>query len=80
MVIVLKNKVVESFFDQEFNVMHQIIDAFDKVSTEVSKNYNDIIIKLLAEYTNAIDNSNIISKTDIHGTIIAVNDEFCRLS
>lgn len=50
------------------------------VSTDISKNYNDIIIKLLNEHTKAIDNSNIISKTDIYGNIISVNEEFCRLS
>jgi hypothetical protein len=80
MMIFLKNEVIESFSEKDFKIINQITHAFDIISTEVSKNYNDIIIKLLAEYTNAIDHSNIISKTDIRGNIISVNDEFCRLS
>ena len=30
-------------------------------------------------YQKAIENSNIVSKTDINGIIIFVNDEFCNL-
>lgn len=32
------------------------------------------------QYQNAIENSNIVSKTDINGIIIFVNDEFCKIS
>ena len=31
-------------------------------------------------YQEAIENSNIVSKTDINGIIIFVNDEFCKIS
>lgn len=31
------------------------------------------------QYINAIEKSNIVSKTDIHGIITFVNDEFCEL-
>ena len=31
-------------------------------------------------YQEAIENSNIVSKTDIDGYITFVNDEFCRIS
>ena len=31
-------------------------------------------------YQEAIENSNIVSKTDINGTITFVNDEFCKIS
>ena len=34
----------------------------------------------LDEYKNAIENTNIVSKTDINGIITFVNDEFCKLS
>lgn len=34
----------------------------------------------LIQYQNAIDASNIVSKTDIHGYITFVNDEFCNIS
>ena len=35
---------------------------------------------LLEQYKDAIENSNIVSKTDIHGIITFVNDEFCTIS
>jgi len=35
---------------------------------------------LLEQYREAIENSNIVSKTDIHGIITFVNDEFCTIS
>lgn len=31
-------------------------------------------------YQEAIENSNIVSKTDIDGIITFVNDEFCKIS
>ena len=31
-------------------------------------------------YQKAIENSNIVSKTDINGIITFVNDEFCKIS
>lgn len=31
-------------------------------------------------YQEAIENSNIVSKTDINGIITFVNDEFCKIS
>lgn len=33
----------------------------------------------LNEYKNAIENTNMVSKTDINGIITFVNDEFCKL-
>ncbi len=80
MVIALKNRVIECFFDENIAVIKQTAHVFDNISTEISKNYTDTIVKLLNEYANAIDNSTIISKTDINGYITSVNDEFCRLS
>lgn len=35
---------------------------------------------ILSEYQRAIDESNIVSKTDINGIITFVNDEFCKIS
>ncbi len=32
------------------------------------------------QYKEAVESSNIVSRTDIHGTITFVNDEFCRIS
>ncbi|WP_336526440.1 PAS domain-containing protein [Campylobacter devanensis] len=34
----------------------------------------------LQQYQRAIDESNIVSKTDINGIITFVNDEFCKIS
>jgi len=35
---------------------------------------------MFAQYREAIENSNIVSKTDIYGIITFVNDEFCKIS
>ncbi len=35
---------------------------------------------LLKQYQKAIENSNIVSKTDIYGTITFVNEQFCKIS
>ena len=35
---------------------------------------------MLKQYQEAIENSNIVSKTDIKGIITFVNDEFCKIS
>ena len=37
-------------------------------------------VKVLVQYKNIVDISNIVSKTDISGKIIYVNEEFCRIS
>lgn len=79
-IIVLKNCLIEHIEELDLKKINQLNHIFDKISTNLSKNFNDIIINLLKEYTNAIDCSNIISKTDIKWNIIDVNDEFCRLS
>lgn len=79
-IILLKNSVIEHFLDEELKIINQISIIFDEISTKLSKNYNDIALKLLKEYTNAIDNSNIITKTDVFGKIIHANDVFCKLS
>ncbi|MFA5455501.1 MAG: PAS domain S-box protein, partial [Sulfurimonas sp.] len=35
---------------------------------------------MLKQYKEAIEKSNIISKTDVNGIITFVNDEFCNIS
>jgi PAS domain S-box-containing protein/diguanylate cyclase (GGDEF)-like protein len=40
----------------------------------------DTNLNFLAQYKSALDRSSIVSKTDLHGTIIYVNDEFCKIS
>ena len=36
--------------------------------------------KMFEQYKEAIENSNIVSKTDVKGIITFVNDEFCKIS
>lgn len=78
--IILKNVIVDEFLNDNLKMINQINSIFDDISANLSKNYNEIIIKILDEYTNAINNSNIITKTDIYWKITFANDEFCNLS
>ena len=79
-IIILKNAVLTNISKEETIYSFEITRIFDEISTLISKNYNDITIKLLNEYNNAINNSNIISKTDIYWNITDVNETFCVLS
>jgi len=78
--IILKNIIINDYLDDNIKMINQINSIFDQISANLSKNYNDIIIKILDEYTNAINSSNIITKTDIFWKITAANEEFCKLS
>lgn len=77
---ILKHIIVSDYLNDDVKMINYINDLFDRIAANLSKNYNDIIIKILAEYTNAINSSNIITKTDIYGRITSANDEFCKLS
>lgn len=79
-IVILKNCTLEIFLDEDIKILNQINIIFDEISINLSKNYNDITIKLLNEYNNAINNSNVITKTNIFGYITYANDEFCKLS
>ncbi|MDD2487058.1 MAG: PAS domain S-box protein [Candidatus Gracilibacteria bacterium] len=79
-VIYLKNVTLNNQKESFGKHVFIINNIFDEILTQLSKNYNDIIVKLLNEHKNAIDTSNIISKTNIQGLITYANDEFCRLS
>jgi len=48
-----------------------------KIFLRRAKDYNTF---LLHQYKVAIDNSNIVSKTDINGIITYANSEFCKIS
>ncbi|EKE26198.1 MAG: Metal-dependent phosphohydrolase, HD protein, partial [uncultured bacterium (gcode 4)] len=80
LVFYLKNVIVDNSQKKSSRYPNLINSVFDKISTQLSKNYNDIIVKLLDEHKNAIDISNIISKTDVFWNITYANEEFCKLS
>ncbi len=48
-----------------------------KIFLQRAKEYNTF---LLHQYKVAVDNSNIVSKTDINGIITYANSEFCKIS
>ncbi len=52
------------------------------LSVETNRKYTEVLCsqKMLEEYKLAINDSSIVSKTDINGVITYVNDEFCRIS
>jgi len=52
-----------------------IVQAFNKMLSNIKEYTN-----LLERYKYAVDESNIVSKTDLYGTITYVNEEFTRLS
>gem|GEM_PF-2181994 len=62
----MKNIIIDGFLNEDLKMVNYINSIFDEISTNLSKNYNEIIIKILDEYTNAINNSNIITKTDVY--------------
>ncbi|WP_187647414.1 hybrid sensor histidine kinase/response regulator [Nitrosophilus labii] len=58
--------------------LRKALDGIEtKLFLEKAKEYN---IFMLHQYKNAIDSSNIVSKTDINGIITYVNEEFCNIS
>ena len=59
-----------------------IIRAFFRQIIQKSEVHNDLekTKQLLLQYKNAIDKTNIVSKTDVYGNITYVNDEFCKVS
>ena len=78
-------------YDEEGNVLH--IEGFitdissqklqnDKLQTELNKKDKELLINLslLNEYKKAVDESAIVTKTNLEGIITYVNDEFCRIS
>jgi len=61
--------------------LNQFIGMLDKVVEKIKLKYEvKENLNLLYQYQEATDKSSIISKTDISGKIIYVNDEFCKVS
>ncbi len=63
-------------FDENFSgVLKLYTDTIYEKEQEIAKN-----VELLNEYKKALDESAIVSKTDVNGTIIYANENFCQLS
>ena len=76
----LKTVILTSFDDYGGDARGILKPIFDEVAMLLSKSYSDVLLKIVEEYKKAIDNSNVISKTNLHGIITSVNDEFCKSS
>ncbi len=65
---------ISDLFDQNFSgVLGRYTDTIFQKEQEIAKN-----VQLLSEYKRAIDESAIVSKTDIYGEIIYINDNFTK--
>jgi len=74
------NLGVDKFLIKPIKI-EELKEVLDDIETKLfldrAREYN---IFMLHQYKNAIDSSNIVSKTDINGIITYVNDEFCKIS
>jgi len=88
-----RRSMIDFTYDVKLNskaIFDEISYMFDKNFQGVLRYYTDTIfqkeqeidrhVKLLNEYQKALDESAIISKTDINGKIIYVNDKYIQLS
>lgn len=68
------------FIKQPFNLEEFILKV--DLSVETNRKYTDILCtkKLLEEYKMAIDESSLVSKTDLKGIITYANDAFVKIS
>ncbi len=59
-----------------------VVDEQDRINNQLNTTYMNLANNqaLLKEYKKAVDNSAIVSKTDISGVITYVNKEFCKVS
>ncbi|MCW8895203.1 ATP-binding protein [Sulfurimonas sp.] len=88
-----RRSMIDFTYDVNLNskeIFDEISYIFDKNFQGILKHYTDTIyqkeqeinrhVKLLSEYKKALDESTIISKTDINGKITYVNDKYVQLS
>ena len=69
-----------NYINKPFNVEEFVLKVDIAVASE--RKDREILCKqqILNEYKDAVDRSNIVSKTDLKGNITYVNDKFCELS
>lgn len=66
---------ISYIFDKNFRgILKYYTDTIFQKEQEIDRN-----VKLLSEYKKALDESALISKTDLNGNIIYVNDKFVEL-
>lgn len=88
-----RKSMIDFTYDVKLNskaIFDEISFLFDQNFRGVLKHYTDTIfqkeqeinrhVKLLSEYQKALDESAIISKTDLDGKITYVNDKYIKLS
>ncbi len=88
-----RRSMIDFTYDAKINskeIFDEISYLFDQNFQGVLKHYTDTIfqkeqeinryVKLLDEYKKALDESSIISKTDMNGNITYVNDKYIQLS
>ncbi|MCK4973944.1 MAG: response regulator [Sulfurimonas sp.] len=88
-----RRSMIDFTYDAKLNskeIFDEISYLFDQNFQGVLKYYTDTIfqkeqeinryVKLLDEYKKALDESSIISKTDMNGNITYVNDKYIQLS
>ena len=87
-----RKSIIDFSYDAQINskpLFNEISYVFDENFSGVLKLYTDTIfqkeqeiaknVQLLNEYKNALDESAIVSKTDMDGRIIYANENFCRI-
>ncbi len=77
------NMIATPIFDEFGYIKYYLILFRDITYKEELQTLKFVLseeMKLSMEYKNAIDESSIVSKTDIHGIITHANEAFCKIS
>jgi PAS domain S-box-containing protein len=75
LIVILSTIVIIALISITLNFVKNILASTTKLNEEFSNSQS-----LLEQYKSSVDRSFIVSKTDKHGIITYVNDEFCKIS